>query len=42
MKPILNIYDHVVVMHVIRVSSVIEEVLPFDCQNFNDFFRPQP
>ena len=24
------------------LSSVIAELLPFDCLNFNDFFRPQP
>ena len=43
---ILNIYDHGVVMHggggVTSVSSVIEEILPFDCLNFNNFSRPQP
>ena len=44
MKLKLNIYNHSEVMHVkfIRVSSVIAEFLPFDCLNFNDFFRPQP
>ena len=44
MKLILNIYDHGVAMHMkfLRVSSVIEELLPFNCQNFNDFFHPQP
>ena len=25
----------------IRVSSVIEELLPFDCVNFNDFPHPR-
>ena len=25
-----------------RVSSVIEELLPFDCLNFNDILLPQP
>ena len=41
---ILNIYNHSEVMHVkfIRVSSVIAELLPFDCLNFNYFFHPQP
>ena len=39
MKLILNIYDYTVVMHVsfIGVRLVNEELLPFDCLNFNDF-----
>ena len=38
MKYILNIYGHREIMHV----SVIAELFPFDCLNFNDFFRPRP
>ena len=43
MTPILNIYEHVVVMHVkfYQGSSAIEDLFPFDNQNFNDFFRRQ-
>ena len=43
-KLILNIYDHGEVMHMsfIWASSIIAELLPFDCLIFNDFFRPQP
>ena len=39
MKLILNIYDYGVVMHVKfhQVSPLIEELLPFDCLNFNVF-----
>ena len=42
MKLILNtcIYDHSVVMQV--KSSVIEELLSFDCRSFNDSYHPQP
>ena len=44
MKLILNIYEHVVVIHVKFHAgfSSIEELLPFDCLNFNDFFGHQP
>ena len=39
----LNICDHNEVMQVsFFVMSVIAELLPFDCLNFNDFFHPQP
>ena len=39
MQFILNIYDHGVVMHVNihNLLLVIEELLFFDCLNFNDF-----
>ena len=42
---ILNIYAHIVLLctfRFTRVSSVYEELLPFDWLNFNDLFRPQP
>ena len=41
---ILNIYyfDDVMRVKFLGVSSVIAELLPFDCQKFNDFFRPHP
>ena len=44
MKRILNISDNSVIMQVkfIGMSSVIEELLPFDCINLNDFFHPEP
>ena len=29
-------------LSLIRVSLVIDELLPFDCLNFNNFFVPQP
>ena len=37
MKLILNIYDHsvVIIITFLRVSLVIEELLPFDCLNVN-------
>ena len=40
MKLILNSYDHDVVMHVkfFMVSSIIEELLSFDCLDVNGFF----
>ena len=41
MKLILNIYDPSVVMQVKFYGGairVIEELLPFDCLNCNDFF----
>ena len=39
MELILNIYDPGVVLHVKfhQFASVIEELLSFDCLNFNDF-----
>ena len=39
-----NIFDYGEVMHLkfIVVLSVIEELLPFDCHDFSDCFRPQP
>ena len=40
---VLSVRDHGEVLLVnIFVSPVIAELLPFDCLNFNDFFRPQP
>ena len=39
MKLLLGIYDHGEVMHVMlyRGVTVIADLLPFDCLNFNDF-----
>ena len=44
MKLIMNTYDHDVVMHVkfFMVSSVIEELLSFDCLNVNGFSPSSP
>ena len=43
MKLILKIYDHGEVMYMKFNWGVvvIPELLPFECLNFNDFFRPQ-
>ena len=40
MKLALNVYDHGVVVQVNfhKSSSIIEELLPFDCLKVNDFF----
>ena len=40
MKLALNVYDHGVVVQVNfhKLSSIIEELLPFDCLKVNDFF----
>ena len=44
MKLILNIYDYGVFTHVKFQQGVVgyRGIITFDCQNFNDFFLPQP
>ena len=37
-----SVYMTIMWLCFIRVSSVIEELLPFECRNFSHFFRPKP